>query len=228
MTTKNQTLRSLLRALLAVFVAVYGHAHAAEPFQNTFEFGTYSFKPQDSSGDLTGPATPPNANVSVASSTSVALLYMRMVSDNIGVQLAVGIPPKFSIYGTGSVAPMGKVATTTAINPAVAALYFFGDSSDKLRPLVGAGLNYTKFVQTRSTNALDAALGPTTGSLKSSWGPLVIAGATYRLDERWSLNGTVSYVKVKTTATLVSAGITRTLDVKVDPVVVKLTVGYAF
>lgn len=59
-------------------------------------------------------------------------------------------------------------------------------------------------------------------------GPLVIAGATYRFDERWSLNGSVSSVKVKTTATLVSAGITRTLDVKVDPVVVKLTVGYAF
>jgi outer membrane protein W len=42
------------------------------------------------------------------------------------------------------------------------------------------------------------------------------------------LNGNVSYVKVKTTATLLSAGITRTLDVKVDPVVVKLTVGYSF
>ena len=228
MTNKNQTLRSLLLAFMAIFVAVLGSAHAAEPFQNTVEIGTYSFMPQDSSGDLTGPATPPNANVSVASTTSVALLYMRMVSDNIGVQFALGIPPKFSIYGTGSVAPMGKVATTRAINPAVAVLYIFGDSSDKLRPLVGAGLNYTKFAQTRSTSALDAALGPTTGSLKSSWGPLVIAGASYRLNERWSLNGNVSYVKVKTTATLLSAGITRTLDVKVDPVVVKLTVGYSF
>ena len=232
MTNKKPTLRSMLRApvavLMASFVAVYGNAHAAEPFQNKLEIGAYSFKPQDSSGDLTGPATPPNANVSVGNSASVALLYMRMVSDNIGVQLAVGIPPKFSIYGTGSVAPMGKVATTTAINPAVAVLYFFGDSSDRLRPLVGAGLNYTKFVQTRSTNALDAALGPTTGSLKSSWGPLVTAGATYRFDERWSLNGNVSYVKVKTTATLLSAGITRTLDVKVDPVVIKLTLGYSF
>ena len=224
MTNKNQTLRRILLA----FVAVYGSAHATEPFQNKLEFGAYNFNPQDSSGDLMGPATPPNANVSVGRTASVALLYMRMVSDKIGVQLALGIPPEFSIYGTGSAAPLGKVATTTAITPSVAVLYFFGDSSDKLRPLVGAGLNYTKFVQTRSTNSLDAALGPTTGSLKSSLGPLVAAGATYRFDERWSLNGSVSYVKVKTTATLVSAGITRTLDVKIDPVVVKLTVGYSF
>lgn len=64
-----------------------------------------------------------------------------MATDNIGVELLAATPFRHKV-GTR---PTRTIATVHQLPPTLMAQWYFGDAQSKVRPYVGAGINYTTF-----------------------------------------------------------------------------------
>lgn len=86
----------------------------------------------------------PNERVRVNDAVTPEIDVTKMVSDNIGFEL-IAATSKHSVSGvTGTTGSIGKLASTWVLPPTLTAQYHFAPSA-KMRPYVGAGLNYTMF-----------------------------------------------------------------------------------
>lgn len=169
---------------------------------------------------------------------TLALAVSYFFTDNISGELVAGIPPRHKVTGEGTLARFGELASVRQWSPAILAKYHFGTAQQRFRPYVGLGLNYTWFTDGKitSTQFSNATFGPgATTSVKadSSWNPVFNIGATYAMTDRWILGLSVSYLPLKTKATLnthtaTGVPITSETSIKIRPVVTLLTVGYAF
>ena len=160
----------------------------------------------------------------------------------------------------------GKVAEVTAWTPAITAKYHFGTSGkDRFRPFVGAGVTYGHFnklklnggveedliqagymidniLSGRAGKALHGGKGSSTATpevkVKTSdaFAPVLTAGFTFDLTERWFTTGSLSYMPnfnnvATVTVTDTSTGrelIKSTTKIDLDPLVTYVGVGYRF
>jgi outer membrane protein len=156
-----------------------------------------------------------------------------MYTDNFGAELTLGLPPTMTQdLTTPATGPHPAAAKIQLRSPAVLAKYFFGGAQDQWRPYLGLGVAHVSFHKIR-TNANDSTIQNLSGngaSLSSTWTPVYNAGLVYKIDEKWSISGSVSYLPVKTTATFVGKpgyG-TTTGDVKLNTTDYVVRVGYNF
>ena len=124
------------------------------------------------------------------------------------------------------------------------AKWYFFNADTKLRPYVGVGLNYTWFSDEKITNSAfqNQVLGrgipgsTSTVSTDSSLNPVLNVGATYAITKDWFVGLSVSYLPLKTTATIDTklgpaaggAHVVSEAKIKINPVVTYLNVGYRF
>jgi len=144
------------------------------------------------------------------------------------------------------------VATVREWSPAVQVEYHFGTAQNKLRPFVGAGVSYNFFTNLRlNSNFVNAMqnLGRTlqlgmgqiptgpgrvTAESSSSWTPTATIGASYEVAKNVFATASVSYLPLKTTSTINIYSqqgqllATNKTDIKVDPLVFGLNLGYKF
>jgi outer membrane protein len=209
------------------------HAGGAE---NTLKIGYAHIGFNTASGDLAGPAgtTPPGVQADLKDADTLALVYERSLSGPWSIVLQAGTPPVVKIIGAGNGAALGQVGTARAWFPAVLAHYTF-DGPLGTQPYLGAGLNYTSYTEGRVDPAYTGAFGGTssTAKLKSSWGPVLKLGIGFPLGQNWVIDAAYSRYGIRTTATITTAtpgvgDIVRTIDVRSDPDVVGLTLGYRF
>ena len=118
----------------------------------------------------------------------------------------LAVPPTAKLIVTGPPALDGKLGVTTKLLPATVILnhYFFGKDS-AWRPSLGFGLSYAMFFDTKSTALLDDyAGGRTSIGIKNAlaYGPFV--GLQYQTDVGWHFSAQLGYMKLKTSATLVT------------------------
>ncbi len=209
------------------------HAGGAE---NTLKVGYAHIGFNTSSGDLTGPAgtTPPGIRADLNDADTLALVYERNLSGPWSVVLQAGTPPVVKIVGAGNAAALGQVGTTRAWFPAVLAHYTF-DGPGGLQPYVGAGVNYTFYTDETVSPAYTGAFGgsSSTARMKSSWGHVLKIGMAFPLGRDWVIDAAYSRYGIKTTATITTAtpgvgDIVRSVDVRSDPDVFGLMLGYRF
>lgn len=181
-----------------------------------------------------GPAVPaPGGLIEVGDAKTVIFGVVHHFAPHWSVEAALGIPPKHKTYGRGFLQAFGHISSVKQVAPTVFVNYHFGAPEAKLRPFVGLGLNFTRFTDARSTASGDAASGgPTRIELSDSWGAAVHGGASWAIDSRWSVIGTVAYADVKsdvTATTTTSTGpVVRTTRIDFRPVVYTLSLGYRF
>jgi len=144
------------------------------------------------------------------------------------------------------------VATVREWSPAIVAQYYFGTKETKVRPFVGAGVSYNFFTNLRlNSNFVNAMqnlgqvlqlgmgqvpTGPAKVSAESSssWTPVANVGVSYEFAKNWTAIGTVSYLPLKTTSTITIRSqegqvlATNKTDIKVDPYVFGLAIGYRY
>lgn len=228
----NHALRCGLAMALAC-ATVHAHADGTE---NTLKVGYAHIGFNTVSGDLTGPAgtTPGGIRAELNDANTLALVYERNLSGPWSVVLQAGTPPVVKMVGAGNGAALGQVGTTRAWFPAVLAHYTF-DGPWGTQPYVGAGVNYTFYTDSQVSPAYTAAFGGTssTAKLKSSWGHVLKIGLGFPLGRNWVLDAAYSRYGIKTTATITTAtpgvgDIARSADVRSDPDVVGLMLGYRF
>jgi outer membrane protein len=150
-----------------------------------------------------------------------------MVTDNIGVELIAATAPH-DIEGTGGISSLDKVAEAWLLPPTLLAQWHFMPDQ-KIRPYIGAGINYTIMYAEDADSSLETALGGSTDvSLDNSFGWAVQAGVDIELDERWFVNVDVKYVAISSDVTLTTGSTKRTADVDINPIIVGVGIGYRF
>ncbi|SPY32834.1 outer membrane beta-barrel protein [Pasteurella canis] len=154
----------------------------------------------------------------VNSNAQLGLTATYMATENIGIELLAATP--FSHEITLGNKLVGK---TKHLPPSLYAQYYFLNKDASARPYVGAGVNYTTFFSEKAI--LD---GVTDLKLKDSWGMAFNAGVDIKLADNLFLNTSVWYAKIKSKATFKLSGDEHKVDVKLDPTVFFLGLGYRF
>ena len=181
-----------------------------------------------SPNESSGPVLPsfPGATVGVSDSYAPELDFTYMATDNLGLELVLATD-KHKISGRGSLAGVGELARTWVLPPTLTLQYHFAPEA-KIRPYVGAGINYTIFYSEKASDALQTAVGPTDVSLKSSFGYALQAGVDFDLSEKVFLNLDVKYIDMTTRATLTSGALVNDVNVKINPFVFGIGIGTRF
>jgi outer membrane protein len=191
---------------VAALLLVSGQSLAA-PGDWVVRFGAANVSPDDSSRGV----VPKNA-VGVDSGTSLYVTGEYMFSDQLGVELLAALPFNHDITLKGS----GKIGEVDHLPPTLSVMYHFSDSN--VRPYVGAGINYTTFMDEKATAVISSL------KLDASWGLAVQAGVDVDINDDWFFNASARYIDIDTTARTNLGNI----DVDIDPWVFSLGIGRYF
>lgn len=232
----------------ALLVSTAAHAQSAGDI--VAGFGWFHLAPQDSSKPLTVNAlgtsvTEAGTGASVDDSDTFGITGTYFFTDHIATTAVFGIPPKFHLSGTGSLAALGQLGSAYEWSPTLLLKYYFNDAQSHFRPYVGAGGSYVWYSGVKLSQAVSsgsflysgtygtALEGTTTAKLSSSFAPVINAGFAYNIDKHWSVDVSLSYMWLSTRATLTThtaeAGtVTSTTKLKLDPIISFVSIGYRF
>lgn len=199
------------------------HAEAGDTFVRV---RAIMVAPTESSGGIL--PTFPTEEVKVNNSVMPEVDITHMVTNNVGLEL-IAATTKHSTSGTsGTTGGIGKLASTWVLPPTLTVQYHFAPEA-KVRPYVGAGVNYTIFYSEKASSGLEAAVGQTNVNLKNSFGWAAQAGIDIDLNEKLFLNFDVKYIDIDTTARLATTAIgTQKVKISLDPIVVGVGLGFRF
>lgn len=180
--------------------------------------------PQEKSGGIL--PTLPTEKVKVNNAITPEVDFTYMVSNNIGLEL-IAATTQHTVSGvSGVTGGIGKLAKTGVLPPTLTVQYHLAPEG-KVRPYVGAGINWTMFYNERATSAFEAAAGNTKVKAKNSWGWAAQAGVDFDLNEKMFLNLDIKYIDIDTTARLTTTGLgTQRVKVNIDPIVVGVGLGF--
>jgi outer membrane protein len=225
----TQGIHRVAMALGLATLAAAGTAQAQSAGSIIVRAGATQIKPDVTSGDLSAPSfAGTKADIKANTQPTAGITYMLTDSISLDLPLAAGF--KHDIVGAGAIAGVGKIADVKALPITLLGQYRLFGAKDEFRPYVGVGPTYAKFYKARSTAVLTALTGgtpanPTTVSVQSKWAATVQLGAGYAIAPGWSVDANVTKTFLKTRTTL-STG--QTLDAKLDPMSMALSIGYKF
>ncbi len=235
-----------LKKLMAT-CAILGYASATHA-QSAGDFiagiGWLHFMPRDSSQPMRitnyhgspSEITFTGSGAGISNADTVGFTGSYFITDNISSELVLGFPPKFKIKGEGSFAGYGRIGEVRQWSPTLFLKYHFFDAQAQIRPYLGLGVSRVWFKDARLTNeAFQRKFGnaPVNISVKNRWTGLINAGLTYRINERWFAGLSVSYMPLRTEATLQAADGTHApviakTKITVNPIITYLNIAYRF
>ncbi len=186
--------------------------------------------PQDDSGVVfVGGAPLAGSSVSVDTGYTLDIDFTYMFTDNIGAELLLDLTSEHDVDSEGSLAAVapGTLIQARVLPPSLLLQYHFNPAG-RFKPYLGAGINYSRFVNVKPTGRGRAALGLSNVDLDDSFGLALQVGADYRIDDRWYLNADLKYIDISTTATANSLLGPVRVDVDVDPLIFGVGIGYRF
>lgn len=178
--------------------------------------------------ESSGPVEPafPGARVAVSDSFAPELDFTYMIADHVGAELILGTT-KHKVSGRRDLDAVGRLADTWVLPPTLTLQYHLAPTA-KIRPYVGAGVNYTIFYSEDASDGLEKAIGETKVRLDDSFGYALQAGVDIDITPRVFANLDVKYIDIDTTAKLTTGGAANRVDVSLDPLVIGVGVGMRF
>lgn len=219
------TIKTLLLAGAAIAATIAVPAQAAQG-DVLVRLRGIMVAPNEKSGSVL-PAFP-GEKVKVNNTITPEIDITYMATDHIGFEL-IAATSRHTVSGvTGTTGTLGKLAATNALPPTLTMQYHFLPEG-KIRPYIGAGVNYTLFFNNDASSALTGAVGKTDVHLSDSFGWAGQAGVDIDLNEKFFLNLDVKYIDIDTKARLstANAGVQR-VKVGLDPLVFGVGVGMRF
>ena len=237
-----------LIALAALTTLASGSALAQQAGDWQVGAGWLHLAPQDSSKPLTftspRPAVVPGSGANVDSSDTLGMNLTYFLDSHWAIEGVLGVPPKFKLYGEGSLGPIGELGSAKQWSPTILAKYYFNDGNAKFRPYVGLGATYVWYSDVNLTPGMQgalanriglppSALSATTAELDSSFTAVFNVGAAYQFDPHWGVAFSVSYIPLRTTAKLTTTArglpvATSETSLKLNPIVPYLALTYKF
>lgn len=196
-------MRSFPLGMVAAAVAAVFACGVAQAQDNVVKAGIVYYTTSSDTSGLS--VSPPAAGAALAGSDvetgdapTLALVYERRLTPNIGAELALGIPPRIDGDATGPLADVLKAAglsktvlSAKNVSPTFFLNYYFGDASAKWRPYVGAGINYTYF------SDIESSIPDADIDMSDSWGWALQAGISYAAAPNWGLFASVQRVDIE-------------------------------
>ncbi len=226
-----------LLGINAVIFSLLAHplAYSYESGDIIIRAGATQVTPQEDSGPvkLNGSTLSlggGDSELNVDDNTQLGLNLAYVFNKNWAIELLAATPFEHTASGSGELAGL-DIADIKHLPPTLMALYYF-DTTSKLKPYLGAGVNYTIFFDedlTSEANSTLAGLGLTGGDveLDDSWGLSVQAGFDYELSDRWLVNASVRWIDIDTEAEITfDSGDKITADLEIDPFVYTVSIGY--
>lgn len=170
--------------------------------------------------------TSTNVDLKVGDNAQLGLTATYMLSDNIGVELLGATPFSHKIKARvpASNLNLGNVVKLKQLPPSLYVQYYFLDKDAGSRPYVGVGVNYTRFFGAKATNPAITNLQVK----KHSVAPVLNLGIDIKLADNLYLNTAMWYTKIKTTAKFTALNANHEVDVKLNPFVFFMGLGYRF
>jgi outer membrane protein len=161
-----------------------------------------------------------NGNLNVSNSLIPEVDVTYFFTKNFAVEVIAGVTPH-TIKTAGNLAGTGKVGSTILLPPTVTAQYHFW-LTDSIKPYVGAGVNYTFFLNEKEKGVF------TSFNVKNTWGLALQAGVDVMLSKNWGINIDVKkiFLEPKYTATIGAATVTG--KAKLNPWLIGAGVTYKF
>jgi len=166
--------------------------------------------PADKSDPVGG--TGASDRLTVSSKTIPEVDFSYFFTPNIAAELILTYPQKHDVYLDGA-----KIGTFKHLPPTLTAQYHFSPELS-FDPYLGAGINYTRISGVN-------LLGGSAGLESHSVGLAVQAGVDYKFDKNWRINFDVKKLQLRSD---VSINGSKVSQVKVDPWLIGLGVGYRF
>lgn len=177
-----------------------------------------------------------NAKLKVDDATSFGFNVTWMMTDSLGVELLAAYPFTHDVNLCATIegeSGCGKFAEVDHLPPTLSLVWrFMPDSA--FQPYVGAGINFTMFSDEKFTSELQEVLdliGLTDADLEldDSTGFSVHFGADWFFNENWLINGEIRYLDIQSDAKVTVEGESDTIgEVKIDPMVYSIMIGYRF
>lgn len=159
--------------------------------------------------------------VSVSNSVVPELDITYFLTRNIAVELILGTTPH-NIRAGGSIAGLGPVGRVWLLPPTLT-LQYHVDLTDRIKPYVGAGVNYTIFYNEKARGVFSSL------SVENTFGLALQAGVDIMIDRHWGVNLDVKkiFLEPKVKANIPDVGLV-TGKVKLDPWLVAAGITYRF
>jgi outer membrane protein len=195
--------------ILAAALACGLGSVAAQAQDNVVKAGITYYTTNSSTTGIQGIGIPPGADAETGNAVTAIFVYERTLTPNIGVELVLGIPPTIEADATGSVAFLGdNILSAKNVSPTLLVNYYFGAPGDTWRPYLGAGINYTRFTDIKSSLAPQV-------DMSDSWGLALQAGINYAIDKQWGLFASIARIDVKSDIVAVASTVlTTSIDFK--------------
>lgn len=222
-------------------------ATAQQAGDTIVNFGVAHIVPDADLGPVTSAGTPAastfnsalvGAQADIASTSTASFSVMHMFTDHVAAELSLGVPPTLdvSLFLPNGSAPQDhpNAAKARAWTPALVGKWLFLEPGSRWRPYLGLGATYARFdrIRINQDDPLVVTLAGGSADLSSSWAPVYNAGFIYNLNDRWSINASVSYIPLRTDVTLTGsgagAGLTTTGRLDINPTDYIVRIGYKF
>jgi outer membrane protein len=171
------------------------------------------------------------AELEVESNTIPELDISYYLTKNIALELilAVGTKHDVNIHKNGDVGQLvpGKqdLGEVNLLPPTLTLQWHF-NPDQMIDPYVGAGVNYTRFMD--NGLKLDAANAPIRVD-RNSWGPALQAGVDINLSNGWLLNADIKKLWIDTDVKMnLGTGYRKIDSLDIDPLVVGIGIGKRF
>lgn len=178
-----------------------------------------------------GTVISPGADLAVSDKVIPELDISYYFTKNIAAELILATGTKHNVrVKNDALATVGNqdLGSVNLLPPTLTAQWHF-NPDQKIDPYVGAGVNYTMFLDKR----LKLNKGPLAGTKirvdSDSFGLALQAGVDVNLDDGWVLNADVKYVKIDTDVELKVGGAwTKIDDLDINPWVIGFGIGKKF
>ncbi len=177
----------------------------------TVGVGAHQVNPKSDNGELAGGTLP----VEVESNVRPTITGEYFIADNVGIEVLASLPFKHDIAIDG----LGTVGETKHLPPTVSLQYHFGQG--KVKPFVGAGVNYTKFFSEETSGALEGA----DLELDASWGLAAHAGVDFKVGDKGAIRVDARWIDIDTD---VSVEGEKLGTVNIDPLVYGVAYVFSF
>lgn len=157
-----------------------------------------------------------HALVGVGDAIGLTFSATYMVAPNWGVELLAALPFLHEITRNGA----GAAGETGLLPPTLSAQYHFNPNG-RVRPYIGAGLNYTVFSDERTWGSLQGAKL----ELDPSFGPAAQLGVDIDVIPGWIINVDARWFDIDTDAKLDGADLGT---IAIDPYAFGLSIGHRF
>ncbi|MCM2338223.1 MAG: outer membrane beta-barrel protein [Lysobacter sp.] len=203
--------RTSALALALVLGGVATPALAQSAGTWTVGVGAHQVNPKSDNGALAGGTLP----VEVESNVRPTITGEYFIADNLGIEVLASLPFKHDIAIDG----LGTVGETKHLPPTVSLQYHFGQG--KVKPFVGAGVNYTKFFSEETSGALEGA----DLELDASWGLAAHAGVDFKVGDKGAIRVDARWIDIDTD---VSVEGEKLGTVNIDPLVYGVAYVFSF